>query len=227
MAFKEAQKVLKTKPLIWSGKSEKHTKIPYFHDMEQNPDAKFLHICANETIYGVEYKDYPSPKNGILVADMSSNFYSNPVVVSKFGFIYGGAQPSGVTIVIIKKDLIGNDGIYMAGLAFEDLLDQGGLVEVEKKNKKKAKILYNAYDGSNGFYRCPVEKFVRSFMNVPFTLEKSGLEAEFIKEAAKENMVQQWHKSVGGMRASIYNAMPLAAVEKLVALMKDFQARYA
>ena len=158
---------------------------------------------------------------------MSSNFYSKPVVVSKFGFIYGGAQPSGVTIVIIKKDLIGNDGIYMCGLAFEDLLDQGVLVEVEKKNKKKAEILYNAYDGSNGFYRCPVEKFVRSFMNVPFTLEKSGLEAEFIKEAAKENMVQQRHKSVGGMRASIYNAMPLAAVEKLVAFMKDFQARYA
>ncbi|XP_030975763.1 G2/mitotic-specific cyclin-1-like isoform X3 [Quercus lobata] len=226
MAFKEAQKVLKIKPLIWSGKSEKHTKIPSFHDVEQNPDAKFLHICANETIYGVEYKDYPSPKNGILVADMSSNFYSKPVVVSKFGFIYGGAQPSGVTIVIIKKDLIGNDGIYMCVLAFEDLLDQEGLIEVEKKNKKKAEILYNAYDGSNGFYRCPVEKSVRSFMNVPFTLEKSGLEAEFIKEAAKENMVQlKRHKSVGGMCASIYNAMPLAAVEKLVAFMKDFEAR--
>ena len=92
--------------------------------------------------------------------------------------------------MIIKKDLIGNDGIYMCGLVFEDLLGQGGLVEVEKKNKKKAEILYNAYDGSNGFYRCPVEKSVRSLMNVPFTLEKSGLEIEFIKEAAKENMVQ-------------------------------------
>ena len=128
--------------------------------------------------------------------------------------------------MIIKKDLIGNDGIYMCGLAFEDLLDRG-LVVVEKKNKKKAEILYNAYDGNNGFYRCPVEKSMRSFMNVPFTLEKSGLEIEFIKEATKENMVQKRHKSVGGMRASIYNAMPLAAVEKLVAFMKDFQARYA
>ena len=130
--------------------------------------------------------------------------------------------------MIIKKDLIGNDGIYMCGLAFEDLLDQGGLVEVEKKNKKKAEILYNAYDGSNRFYRCPVEKSVRSLMNVPFTLEKSGLEIEFIKEAAKENMVQlKQHKSVGGMHASIYNAKPLTGVEKSVAFMKDFQARYA
>ena len=200
--------------------------------MEQNLDAKFLHICANKNIHGVEYKDYPSPQNGILVADMSSNFYSKPVDVSKFGFIYAGAQknvgPSGVTIVIIKKDLIGNDGIYMCGMAFEDLLDQGGLVEVEKKNKKKAEILYSAYDGSNRFNRCPMEKSVRSLMNVPFTLEKSGLEAEFIKEAAKENMVElRQHKSVEGMRASIYNAMQLAAVEKLVAFMKDFQARYA
>ena len=136
--------------------------------------------------------------------------------------------PSEVTIVIIKKDLIGKDGIYMCGLAFEDLLDQGGLVEVEKKNKKKAEILYNAYDGSNGFYRCPVEKSVRSLMNVLFTLEKSGLEIEFIKEAAKENMVQlKQHKSVGGMRASIYNAKPLTGVKKSVAFMKDFQARYA
>ncbi|KAF3958245.1 hypothetical protein CMV_016828 [Castanea mollissima] len=194
--------------LIWSGKSGKHAKIPSFHDLEQNTDAKFLHICANETIQGVEYKDYPSPKNGVLVADMSSNFSSKPVDVSKFGFIYAGGQknvgPSRVTIVIIKKDLIGNDGIYMCGLAYEDLLDQGGSVEVEKKNKKKAEILYNAYNGSIGFYRFPGEKSVRSLMNVPFTLEKSGLEIEFIKEAAMENMVQlKWHKSVGDFRARL------------------------
>ncbi|KAK2429237.1 Phosphoserine aminotransferase [Trifolium repens] len=119
-------------------------------------------------------------------------------------------------------------GIYMCGLVFEDLLEQGGLVEVEKKNKKNAEILYNAIDESNGFFRCPVEKSVRSLMNVPFTLEKSELDDEFIKEAAKENMVQlKGHKSVGGMRASIYNAMPLAGVEKLVAFMKDFQAKHA
>ncbi|XP_028777261.1 phosphoserine aminotransferase 2, chloroplastic-like [Neltuma alba] len=260
-AFKEAQKFCKPN-VIWSGKSEKYTKIPSFSELDQlqNPHARYLHICANETIHGVEFKDYPTPKNpnGILVADMSSNFCSKPVDVSRFGVIYAGAQknvgPSGVTIVIVRKDLIGNAqditpvmldyktqaennslyntppcyGIYMCGLVFEDLLEQGGLKEVEKKNKKKAEILYNAIDESNGFYRCPVEKSVRSLMNVPFTLEKSELEGEFIKEAAKEKMVQlKGHRSVGGMRASIYNAMPLAGVETLVAFMKDFQSRHA
>ncbi|KAG2695198.1 hypothetical protein I3760_07G003600 [Carya illinoinensis] len=256
-AFKEAQKFSKAK-VIWSGKSDKYTRIPSFEGLEQSPDAKYLHICANETIHGVEFKDYPTPKNGLLVADMSSNFCSKPVDVSKFGIIYAGAQknvgPSGVTIVIVRKDLIGNAqeitpimleykihadnnslyntppcyGIYMCGLVFEDLLAQGGLEEVEKKNKKKAELLYSAIDGSNGFYRCPVERSVRSLMNVPFTLEKPELEAEFVKEAAKEKMVQlKGHRSVGGMRASIYNAMSLAGVEKLVAFMKDFQAKHA
>ncbi|KAK4764018.1 hypothetical protein SAY87_013456 [Trapa incisa] len=258
-AFKEAQKYCKPN-VIWSGKSEKYTKIPSFDDLQQNSDAKYLHICANETIHGVEFKDYPIPKNkgGILIADMSSNFCSKPVDVSKFGIIYAGAQknvgPSGVTIVIIRKDLLGNAqgitpvmldykthadnsslyntppcyGIYMCGLVFEDLLAQGGLKEVEKKNQQKAEILYQVIDGSGGFFRCPVEKSVRSLMNVPFTLAKPELEAEFIKEAAKENMVQlKGHRSVGGMRASIYNAMPLAGVEKLVAFMKDFQAKHA
>ncbi|KAJ4824714.1 Phosphoserine aminotransferase [Turnera subulata] len=256
-AFKEAQKYSKPK-VVWSGKAEKYTKIPSFDGLEQSPDAKYLHICGNETIHGVEFKDYPVARNGILVADMSSNFCSKPVDVSKFGLIYAGAQknvgPSGVTIVIVRKDLVGNAqgitpvmldykihaenkslyntppcfGIYMCGLVFDDLLAQGGLEEVEKKNKKKADLLYNAIDASGGFYRCPVEKSVRSLMNVPFTLEKSDLEAEFIKEAAKEKMVQlKGHRSVGGMRASIYNAMPLAGVEKLVAFMKDFQAKHA
>ena len=258
-AFKEAQKFCKPS-VIWSGKSEKYTKIPSFDGLDQNPDAKYLHICANETIHGVEFKNYPTPKNkdALLIADMSSNFCSKPVDVSKFGLIYAGAQknvgPSGVTIVIVRKDLVGNAqeitpvmfdykihvdnnslyntppcyGIYMCGLVFEDLLAQGGLKEVEKKNIRKAQILYDAIDESNGFYRCPVEKSVRSLMNVPFTLEKSELEAEFIKEAAKEKMIQlKGHRSVGGMRASIYNAMPLAGVERLVAFMKDFQARHA
>ncbi|KAL3345847.1 hypothetical protein AABB24_024672 [Solanum stoloniferum] len=257
-AYKEAAKYSKPN-VIWSGKSEKYTKIPSFDSLVQNPDAKYLHICANETIHGVEFKNYPTPLNEktILVADMSSNFCSKPVDVSKFGIIYAGAQknvgPSGVTIVIIRKDLIGNAqestpvmldykihaennslyntppcyGIYMCGLVFEDLLDQGGLVEVEKKNQKKAQILYDAIDSSNGFYRCPVEKSVRSLMNVPFTLAKPELEAEFVKTAAGEKMVQlKGHRSVGGMRASIYNAMPLAGVEKLVAFMKEFQAKH-
>ncbi|KAG2695000.1 hypothetical protein I3760_08G170800 [Carya illinoinensis] len=256
-AFKESKKFSKAK-VIWSGKSDNYTRIPSFEGLEQRPDAKYLHICANETIHGVEFKNYPTPKNGILIADMSSNFCSKPVDVSKFGIIYAGAQknvgPSGVTIVIVRKDLIGNAQeitpimldykihadnnslyntppcycIYMCGLVFEDLLAQGGLEEVEKRNKKKAELLYSAIDLSNGFYRCPVEKSVRSLMNVPFTLEKPELEADFVKEAAKEKMIQlKGHRSVGGMRASIYNAMPLAGVEKLVAFMKDFQARHA
>ncbi|KAM3362893.1 phosphoserine aminotransferase 2, chloroplastic [Capsicum galapagoense] len=257
-AYKEAVKYCKPN-VIWSGKSEKYTKIPNFDTLEQNPDARYLHICANETIHGVEFKNYPTPigEKTVLVADMSSNFCSKPVDVSKFGIIYAGAQknvgPSGVTIVIIKKDLIGNAqgstpvmldykihaennslyntppcyGIYMCGLVFEDLLEQGGLGEVEKKNKKKAEILYEAIDSSNGFYRCPVEKSVRSLMNVPFTLAKPELEGEFVKTAAGEEMVQlKGHRSVGGMRASIYNAMPLAGVEKLVAFMKEFQAKH-
>ncbi|KAF9599526.1 hypothetical protein IFM89_038746 [Coptis chinensis] len=233
-AFKEATKYCKPN-VIWSGKSEKYTKIPSFEALEQDPNAKYLHICGNETIHGVEFKNYPVPlnKDGILIADMSSHFCSKPVDVSKFGLIYAGAQknvgPSGVTIVIIRKDLVGNAqeitpvmldykihadnkslyntppcyGIYMCGLVFEDLLNQGGLEQMS------------------------VEKSVRSLMNVPFTLEKSELEAEFIKEASKEKMVQlKGHRSVGGMRASIYNAMPLAGVEKLVAFMKDFQSRH-
>ncbi|KAL2520331.1 Phosphoserine aminotransferase 2 [Forsythia ovata] len=257
-AFKEASKYCKPKT-IWSGKSEKYVNIPSFGSLEQTPDAKYLHICANETIHGVEFKDYPVPtnENSLLIADMSSNFCSKPVDVSKFGVIYAGAQknvgPSGVTIVIIRSDLIGNAhpitpvmldykihaenkslyntppcfGIYMCGLVFDDLIAQGGLSEVEKKNVKKAQILYDTIDGSKGFFRCPVEKSVRSLMNVPFTLAKPELEAEFIKEAAKEKMVQlKGHRSVGGMRASIYNAMPLAGVETLVAFMKDFQARH-
>ena len=219
-----------------------------------------MHICTNETIHGVEFKNYPTPKNKdtLLIVNMSSNFCSKPVDVSKFGLIYAEAQKnvgsSGVTIVIVRKNLVGNAQeitsvmfdykihvdnnslyntppcyeIYMCGLVFEGLLAQGGMKEVEKKNIKKAQILYDAIDESNGFYRCTVEKSVRSLMNVPFTLEKSDLEAEFIKEAAKEKMIQlKGHRSVGGMRASIYNAMPLAGVKKLVAFMKDFQVRHA
>ena len=257
-AFKEAKK-FSAASVAWSGKDGKYTSLPPFDAIEQNPEARFLHICSNETIHGVEFKDYPEPKNksGILVADMSSNFCSKPVDVSRFGLIYAGAQknvgPSGVTIAIVRKDLVGSAqpitpvmldykthadnaslyntppcfAIYICGLVFEDLLAQGGLAEVEKKNAHKAGILYDAIDASGGYYICPVEKSVRSLMNVPFTLAKGGdFEKQFIAEAAKEGMVQlKGHRSVGGVRASIYNAMPLAGVEKLVAFMKDFQAR--
>ncbi|KAG9132330.1 hypothetical protein Leryth_013004, partial [Lithospermum erythrorhizon] len=258
-AAKEAAKYCSPK-VVWSGKGDKYTRIPSFDEVQQSPNAKYLHICANETIHGVEFKDeYPKPVNSdaVLVADMSSNFCSKPIDVSKFGIIYAGAQknvgPSGVTIVIVRKDLVKNAqpitpvmldykthvennslyntppcyNIYMCGLVFEDLLAQGGLGEVEKTNIKKAGILYEAIDKSGGFYKCPVEKSVRSLMNVPFTIAKPDLEGVFIEEAKKEKMVElKGHRSVGGMRASIYNAMPLAGVEKLVAFMKDFQQNH-
>lgn len=258
-AYKEGQRYCKAN-LAWSGKSEKYTTIPSFDSIEQTPNAKYLHICANETIHGVEFKNYPTPagEDTILVADMSSNFCSKPVDVSKFGIIYAGAQknvgPSGVTIVIARKDLLGASqpttpvmldyktqadsnslyntppcfAIYICGLVFEDLLEQGGLAEIEKKNIEKAGILYDTIDNSGGFYVCPVEKSVRSLMNVPFTLTKPELEKTFIEEAGKEGMVQlKGHRSVGGMRASIYNAMPLAGVQKLVGFMNSFQNSYA
>ncbi|XP_078437460.1 phosphoserine aminotransferase 2, chloroplastic-like [Wolffia australiana] len=258
-AYKEALKYCKAKQ-IWTGKPGKYTSIPPLDQIQQTEGAKFLHICANETIHGVEFKHYPVPaaQDTVLVADMSSNFCSKPVDVSKFGLIYAGAQknvgPSGVTIVIVRRDLIDGGAqaitpvmldltvqaeakslyntppclaIYICGLVFEDLIEQGGLGEVERKNAHKAGVLYEAIDGSGGYYVCPVEKGVRSAMNVPFTLARAELEKKFIEEAAGEGMVQlKGHRSVGGVRASIYNAMPLAGVQKLVAFMSDFQARH-
>eukprot|EP00249_Psilotum_nudum_P019416 c27243_g1_i1 orf=347-1651(+) len=256
-SLKEAKKYTQAKA-IWNGKSSKYVNLPSEGDYELTPGAKYVHVCTNETIHGVEFKHYPSPQDGaVLVADMSSNFCSKPIDVSKFGLIYAGAQknigPSGVTIVIVRRDLVGNAqsitpvmldytiheknkslyntppcfGIYICGLVFEDLLAQGGLESVEKKNTEKAQLLYDAIDESNGFYQCPVEKSVRSVMNVPFTMETPELEAKFLSEASAQGMVQlKGHRSVGGIRASIYNAMPKAGVEKLVALMKSFKSRH-
>lgn len=255
-AYKEAQKYCKAN-LAWSGKSEKYTRLPSASEYKLTPGAKYVHICANETIQGVEFKDYPEVDGDtILVADVSSNFCSKPIDVSKFGVIYGGVQknigPAGVAIAIVRKDLLGkaqpqtpvmldfkthadNNSlyntppcftIYVCGLVFEDLLAQGGLEAIEQRNIEKAQLLYDAIDGSNGFYKCPVEKSVRSCMNVPFTMGTPELEAAFLKEAASQGMVQlKGHRSVGGVRASIYNAMPKAGVEKLVSLMKSFQAK--
>eukprot|EP00897_Mesotaenium_endlicherianum_P004605 jgi/Mesen1/4172/ME000219S03299 len=256
-AYKEAQKYCKVN-LAATGKPGKYTSIPAQSEWNLTAGAKCVHICANETIQGVEFKDYPEAGDAILVADMSSNFCSKPVDVSKFGLIYAGAQknvgPSGVTIVIVKKDLLGKAqpqtpvmfdygvhheneslyntppcySLYIAGLVFADLVAQGGLEAVEKKNQHKAGVLYDAIDNSNGFYKCPVAKEVRSLMNVPFTMATPELEAEFLKEASAQGMVQlKGHRSVGGVRASIYNAMPLEGIEKLVAHMKSFQAKHS
>jgi len=226
-------------------------------DWNLRPDAAYVHYCSNETIGGVEYHAIPDAKGLTLVADASSHILSRPLDVSKFGLIYAGAQknigPAGLTIVIVRDDLIGKAAkgtpsvmdykqqaladsmlntpatyaMYIAGLVFKWIRTQGGLAEMERRNVAKAQLLYDFIDASS-FYRNPVARADRSRMNVPFTLADAKLDDAFLKGAEKEGMVQlKGHRSVGGMRASIYNAMPLAGVEQLVAYMKDFGARRA
>ncbi|KAG2496816.1 hypothetical protein HYH03_005222 [Edaphochlamys debaryana] len=231
--------------------------VPAPSTWKLSPDSKYVHYCDNETIGGVEFKSTPDVGDRVLISDMSSNFISKPIDVAKYGIIYAGAQknvgPAGVTIVIVRDDLIGhcrpeapvmldykihvdNDSmyntppcwsIYICGLVFEKLLKAGGLTAMQKLNEQKAQILYDAIASSNGFYNSPVDPAVKSLMNVPFTIPSSAdLEKAFIKEAEKAGMLQlKGHRSVGGMRASIYNAMPLEGVQKLATFMKEFQAK--
>jgi phosphoserine aminotransferase len=218
-------------------------------------DAAYVHYCSNETIGGVEYHEIPSAPVP-LVADASSHFLSRPLEVSKFGLIYAGAQknagPAGLTFVIVRDDLIGKAAkgtptvmdyklqadadsmlntpasysMYVAGLVFKWLKQQGGLPEIERRNIAKAKLLYDYLDSSK-FFRNPVPREDRSRMNVPFTLKNSALDAEFLKGAEQRGMVQlKGHRSVGGMRASIYNAMPIEGVQALVSYMKEFEAKH-
>ena len=219
------------------------------------PDAAYVHYCSNETIGGVEYHAIPKVEIP-LVADASSHILSRPLDVSKFGLIYAGAQknigPAGLTIVIVREDLTGKAqkgtpsvmdykqqaaadsmlntpatyAMYVAGLVFKWLKQQGGLPAIEKLNIAKAKLLYDFLDASS-YFKNPVAKSDRSRMNVPFTLRDSALDDAFLKGAEKLGMVQlKGHRSVGGMRASIYNAMPLAGVQQLVAYMKEFEAKH-
>jgi phosphoserine aminotransferase len=219
-------------------------------------DAAYVHYCSNETIGGVEFNWIPDCGSVPLVADASSHILSRPVDVSKFGLIYAGAQknvgPAGLTIVIVRDDLIGyaqkgtptvmdykrqadsgsmlntpaTYAIYIAGLVFKWIRRVGGLAGIEQRNLAKANLLYEFLDRSE-FFRNPVEKRDRSRMNVPFTLADPKLDAEFLKGAEERGMVQlKGHRSVGGMRASIYNAMPLEGVQRLVAYMKEFEARH-
>jgi phosphoserine aminotransferase len=233
-----------------------YTGIPPRESWALDPDAAYVHICANETIGGVEYHFTPDVGEVPLVADVSSNILSRPIEVSRYGLLYGGAQknigPAGLTIVIVREDLIGqalpitpsafdykqqadNDSmlntpptyaIYIAGLVFAWIEAQGGLQAMEAHNRRKAALLYDYLDGT-GFYWSPVARDCRSLMNVPFKLKDESLDAAFLKGAEAAGMVQlKGHRSVGGMRASIYNAMPIAGVQALVAYMKDFEARH-
>jgi len=218
-------------------------------------DAAYVHYCSNETIGGVEFHEIPKAEVP-LVADASSHFLSRPLDVSKFGLIYAGAQknagPAGVTFVIVREDLIGRAAkgtpsvmdyklqadadsmlntpatypIYVCGLVFKWLKGVGGLKKIEEINVAKAKLLYDYLDQSR-FFRNPVAKEDRSRMNVPFTLANPALDDEFLKGASKRGMVQlKGHRSVGGMRASIYNAMPIEGVRALVEYLKEFEKQH-
>ena len=239
-----------------SGEASNFTAIPKQSEWKLDPEASYVHICSNETIGGVEYHWTPDTGEVPLVADMSSNILSRPIDVSKYGLIYAGAQknmgPSGVTVVIVRDDLIGhalpitpsafnyklqaeNDSmyntpptyaIYIAGLVFKHVKEQGGLKAMEAHNKAKAAILYDYLDDS-AFYRNPVAREDRSLMNVPFKLKDDSLDDAFLKGAQARGMIQlKGHRSVGGMRASIYNAMPIEGVKALVAYMKEFEVQH-
>ena len=233
-----------------------YTTIPRRETWQLDPDAAYVHICSNETIGGVEYHFTPDVGSVPLVADMSSSILSRPVDVAKYGLIYGGAQknigPAGLTIVIVREDLLGgalpitpsafdykivadNDSmyntpptyaIYIAGLVFNWIKARGGLVAMDLHNRKKAALLYDYLD-TTAFYRAPVARDCRSLMNVPFKLKDDALDAAFLEGAEARGLVQlKGHRSVGGMRASIYNAMPIEGVQALVAWMKEFEASH-
>jgi phosphoserine aminotransferase len=238
-----------------SSEDKNFTYAPKQPAWNLDPEAAYVHYTGNETIGGVEFQWIPQTCDLPLVCDLSSSLMSRPLDVSKFGLIYAGAQknigPAGLTIVIVRDDLIGhaaagtpsildykiqadNDSmyntpptyaIYVAGLVFQWLRKQGGLAGMEKINIAKAGLLYDLIDAS-GFYRSPVARDDRSRMNVPFTLRDAALDDDFLKQAAKVGLIQlKGHRSVGGMRASLYNAMPREGVEALVEHMREFERR--
>ena len=253
-AFKEAQKLGYDVKCVATTKDDNFDHIPVVTRDMIRPDAAYVHICFNNTIYGTKYHYIPDTGDIPLVADMSSCILSEPFDVSRFGVIYAGAQknmaPAGMTLVIVRDDLLdyaeekmptmlewkimAENGsmyntppcytIYMAKLVYEWLLEMGGLEEMKKRNEKKAALLYDYLDSQN-YYIAPVKKDSRSMMNVTFVTGNADLDKKFAAEAAIAGLKNlKGHRSVGGMRASIYNAMPYEGVEKLVAFMKDFAA---
>ena len=255
-AYKEAARYGEAR-VVASSADKTYSYIPKTTVADFDPEADYVHICMNNTIYGTKYHQLPDTGKVPLVADISSCILSEPIDVTKFGVLYAGAQknvaPAGVTIVIIRKDLIGNamditptmlnykthseNGsmfntppcytIYIAGLVFKWIKKMGGLEEMKKINEKKAKILYDFLDSSKLFKGTVVPED-RSLMNVPFITGNDELDAKFVAEAKQNGFVNiKGHRSVGGMRASIYNAMPIEGVEKLVSFMKKFEEENA
>ncbi|WP_241693361.1 3-phosphoserine/phosphohydroxythreonine transaminase [Endozoicomonas acroporae] len=254
-AIKEAQRYLDVN-IVADGKDRGFNAMPAEDQWRISKDAAYLHYTPNETIGGLEFSFIPETGDVPLVADMSSNILSGPLDVSKFGVIYAGAQknigPAGLTVVIVRDDLLergslmcpavldyklqaGNDSMYntpptfawyLAGLVFKWLKKQGGLAAINALNERKANKLYAQIDGS-GFYQNPVDPKWRSRMNVPFTLINPELDATFLAESEQAGFrYLKGHKAVGGMRASIYNAVPEQHVDALIDFMKEFERRY-
>ena len=254
-AYQEAQKYGKANKIA-SSEDETFSYIPDCSDLPISPDADYVYICENNTIYGTKYKKLPNTKGKILVADVSSCFLSEPVDIEKYGIMYGGVQknigPAGMVISVVRDDLITDDVlpgtptmmkfkthadanslyntpncycIYICGKVFKWLKKMGGLEVMKERNEKKAKILYDFLDQSS-LFRGTVRKEDRSLMNVPFVTGDKEMDDRFVAAAAEAGFVNlKGHRSVGGMRASIYNAMPVEGVEKLVAFMTEFERR--
>ena len=242
--------------MVASSSDSGYTCLPQLDGVGYDPDAAYVHITSNNTIFGTAWRHFPDTGSIPLVADMSSDFLSRPIDVTKFGLIYAGAQknagPAGVTLVIIREDLIGNAlaitpnmldyqtaadagsmyntppcyAIYMMGLVFKWLLDLGGLREIQRRNHAKAKLLYDYLDQSRIFRATVAEPF-RSYMNIPFLTDNDAWNKTFIAESEKAGLANlKGHRSVGGMRASLYNAMPCEGVAALVAFMQDSEHRF-
>lgn len=256
-AYKEA-KIFGYARLVASSEDENFSYIPNVDELEFDPEADYVYICENETIYGTHYHKLPDTGDVPLVSDVSSCFLSEPIDVSKYGLVYGGVQknigPAGVVIVVVRDDLVKEEwlpntptimryktqvdadsmsntppcyGIYICGKVFKWLKAQGGLEAMKKRNEEKAAILYDYLD-STDFYTATARKEDRSIMNVPFITGDADLDAEFVAGAKKvgiENI--KGHRTVGGMRASIYNAMPIEGVKALVEYMKEFEKAHS
>ena len=243
--------------IVASSEADNFATVPDKSTWNLNPDAAYVHYTANETIGGVEFDHIPDTGGVPLVVDLSSTILSRPIDVSRFALIYAGAQknigPAGLTLVIVRDDMIGetlpgtpitfdykvqadNDSmyntpptyaLYMAGLGFQWLKELGGLAAMGETNQRKAEKLYAAIDNS-GFYKNPVTKQYRSWMNIPFTLNNAELDADFLASAKAAGLVTlKGHRSVGGMRASIYNAMPEEGVDALISFMQEFAQQHS
>ena len=254
-AIAEARRYCASVNVLADEQASNYATVPDAAQLRVTPASAYLHYTPNETIGGVEFPYIPDSGAAPLVADMSSTILSRPIEVSKFGIIYAGAQknigPSGICLVIVRDDLLGRarpgtptvldftamakDGSmlntpptfawYFAGLVFKWLLKQGGLTVMATRNRAKAERLYAAIDNSD-YYSNPVAKNARSWMNIPFTIPNPDLEKNFVGEANKAGLTNlEGHRSVGGMRASLYNAVPIEAVDALITFMRDFQRR--